>query len=214
MIEVRKIAKTLSDGFVLRDISFALERSRSLVLLGPSGCGKTTLLRLVAGLETPDSGEIRIDGKTVSGPGWATEPHTRGIGFVFQSPALWPHMTVERNILFGLDALNRKEKHERLRELIGNLGLDGLEKRYPDRISKGEARRVSIARSLGPGPSILLMDEALSNLDVDTRQRVMEFIKREIEQTGALLIFVTHDKEEADFIGGDRLYMRAGRLVG
>ena len=213
MIEVKEISKTLKDGFSLKNISFSLESGKSIVVLGPSGCGKTTLLRLIAGLEVPVTGEVHIDGKQVSGPGWATEPHTRNIGFIFQTPALWPNMTVAHNILFGVDGLKRDEKNKLLKTLVEKLGLDGLENRRPDRISKGEARRVSIARSLAPKPSLLLMDEALSNLDIDTKTRVMSFIQSERETTGASLIFVTHDREEVDVIGGSVVYMKNGQLI-
>lgn len=213
MIEVREISKTLEDGFTLDKISFTLEKGGSLVVLGPSGCGKTTLLRLIAGLEIPDSGEIYIDGKQVSGSGWAEEPHRRHLGYVFQSPALWPNMTVAQNILFGLDGVPKADKRKRLEILLVSLGLAGLESRYPDRISKGEARRVSIARSIAPRPDRLLIDEALTNLDAETKSEVMNFLKTELAEAGSSLIYVTHDREEADVIGGTRLYMREGRLV-
>ena len=163
MIEVRDLGKSFGNVRALNHLGFNVPDSDAVVILGPSGSGKTTLLRLVAGLEIPDHGEIFIDGELASEPGRVLSPHQRGIGFVFQAPALWPHMTVAKNILFGLNGMPKQEASNRLDELLVQTGLTGLEQRYPSQLSSGQARRVALARTLAPKPRCLLMDEPLTN---------------------------------------------------
>jgi iron(III) transport system ATP-binding protein len=190
-----------------------LKNPEPLVILGPSGSGKTTLLRLIAGLESPDEGEIYFNGLLASKPGWVLLPHQRNIGFVFQSSALWPHMTVAQNILFGLNGLKKNETRERLKELLDMAHLKGLGQRYPDELSGGEARRVAIARCLAPQPRYLLMDEPLINLDPDLKEKMLSLIEETTRQTKAFLIYVTHDPEEATKLSGRILILRSGRVI-
>jgi ABC-type Fe3+/spermidine/putrescine transport system ATPase subunit len=183
-----------------------------MVILGPSGSGKTTLLRLIAGLEMPDRGKIYINGLLANRINWILSPHKRGIGFVFQSPALWPHMTVAQNILFGLQNLTRSDAHKQLMYLLERASLKNLTKRYPDELSGGEARRVSILRSLAPRPQVLLMDEPLIHMDEELSQDMLSFIQDEVSKSGASLLYVTHNPREAKQISGRMFYLRKGRL--
>ena len=194
-------------------VSFVLASSARLAVLGPSGCGKTTLLRLVAGLEMPDAGEISIQGRIVSRPDWALQPGRRGVGFVFQEPALWPHMTVAGNVLFGLHGLAKEESRRRLGELMELIDMRGLESRYPDQLSGGEARRVALARTLAPRPRCLLLDEPLTNLDQESKARMLDLIDRAAQLSGAALLYVTHDRSEADILGASIMCMEQGRLA-
>jgi len=209
MIKVENISKSFGQTVAVDNVSFELTHGDSLLIVGPSGSGKTTLLRLIAGLEIPDGGTVQIDGKIASNDKWAIEPNRRGIGYVFQSPALWPHMTVSQNITFGINPTGAKK---RASELLDKLGLEGFEDRKPDEISRGEARRVSIARTLAPCPKRLLMDEALTNIDAELKERVMGVILEEVSESGASMIFVTHDRDEVDRIMGAKLELRNGRI--
>ncbi|NLE74041.1 MAG: ATP-binding cassette domain-containing protein [Actinobacteria bacterium] len=193
-------------------VSLGLVSSARLAVLGPSGCGKTTLLRLIAGLEVPDAGEVLIRGKVVSRPGWALQPGWRGLGFVFQEPALWPHMTVAGNVLFGLHGLSRDVSRGRLGELMDLIGLQGLESRYPHQLSGGEARRVALARTLAPRPHCLLFDEPLTNLDPESKARMLDLIDRAAQLSGAAILYVTHERSEAEELGASVVWMEAGRL--
>lgn len=210
MIAVNQLTKAYGDTKIIDGMSFELPAATSMVVVGPSGSGKTTLLRLIAGLETPDSGEIYSNGMLVSRGGWALEPHRRGIGFVFQSSALWPHMTVAENILFGLKALPRNEARQRTEELLAEASLTHLKNRYPDQISGGEARRVAILRSLAPRPASLLMDEPLTNLDAKLKDKLLLFIKETVKRTGSSLIYVTHDAGEASQLAEQVLSLAGG----
>ena len=205
-VVVNELTKTFDTTPVLRDMSFTLPQKSFLVVTGPSGCGKTTLLRLLAGLETPDTGEIFLEGRRASAPGRVQiPPHRRNLGFIFQSPALWPHMTVEQNILFGLKDMGKKEATERMTELMDKSAIGHLSGRYPDEISGGEARRVALARSLAPRPFCLLADEPLTNLDVALKDRLLEFTLQTIASGGSSLIYVTHDMEEASRVSTRRV---------
>jgi len=212
MIIVEKVTKHYGRVKALRDVSFHLKKKESIVILGPSGSGKTTLLRLIAGLEMPDRGEIHIKGLLSSKLGWVVPPHRRGIGFVFQSSALWPHMTVAQNILFGLQGLPRSGAHKHLMQLLERASLKDLGKRYPDEISGGEARRVSILRSLAPRPQVLLMDEPLIHMDEELSQDMLSFIQDEVTRSGASLLYVTHDPREAGQISGRMFCLQNGCL--
>lgn len=214
MIEVRAVVKRFGEVTALDGVSLALERGASLGVLGASGSGKTTLLRVIAGLELPDDGEVLMHGRTVSRPGWAMAPHRRGLGFVFQSPALWPHMTVAGNISFGLHGLPAAEAQTRLAQIIEDTGLGGLEQRYPAQLSGGQARRVALARALAPRPHWLLMDEPLTNLDRDARDELLTLVRRMATDSGAGLIYVTHDEGEIERLACPTLRLSEGRLIG
>jgi iron(III) transport system ATP-binding protein len=196
-IEIRHLSKSLGQVSVLERFSLKIMDSESVVVLGPSGSGKTTLLRLIAGLETPDAGEILLDGVCSSRPGWVLPAHRRKLGMVFQSPALWPHMTAAENIHFGLAHLNIDEARQRIFDLLSDLGLDGLSRRYPHELSGGEARRVALARALAPHPRLLLMDEPLTNLNPELIQQSLATIQAHLEKYHPTLVYVTHDSAEA-----------------
>ena len=212
MIMLKKVSKSFGDVSVLKEVSLEAVQNSSTVILGPSGTGKTTLLRLIAGLELPDSGEIYLDGALASKTGWALAPYRRGIGFVFQVSALWPHMTVAQNIMFGLHGMPKSDARHCLKELLENVSLKGLERRYPHQISGGEARRVALVRTLAPRPKILLMDEPLTNVDPELKQRLLSFVRQSVADTKACLIYVTHDAAEARLISDRVLTLKGGSL--
>jgi iron(III) transport system ATP-binding protein len=182
-------------------ISLRLTEGEILGLLGPSGCGKTTLLRLIAGFERPSGGSIELSGQVIADEKTFLPPEKRDTGMVFQDYALFPHLTIAENIAFGLnnktERIGKKEIRSRVSETLHLVGLDGLEARYPHQLSGGQQQRVALARALAPKPSLLLLDEPLSNLDVQVRQRLRHEIRHILKATGTSAIFVTHDREEA-----------------
>jgi iron(III) transport system ATP-binding protein len=198
------------------NISFTLMEGELLGLLGPSGCGKTTLLRMIAGFEQPSSGTIELAGGLVNGVGCWLPPEKRNTGMVFQDYALFPHLTIADNIAFGLRCkqshLTRKEIKERVSEVLVLVGLTGLEKRYPHELSGGQQQRIALARALAPQPALILLDEPLSNLDVQVRLRLRHEVRRILKQSGTSAIFVTHDQEEALAISDKIAVMRQGVL--
>lgn len=212
-IILNKVSINYGAGKILDNLSFSLETGERTVIAGPSGCGKTTVLRLIAGLEIPDEGEILIEGRLVSKPGWILPPNKRKIGFVFQAPSLWPHMTVEQNIVFGLARLPEKKAEERLKEIMEKTSILHLAGRFPDQISGGEARRVSIARALAPAPQFLLMDEPLTNLDKSLKEGLLSMINKLAEDEKVTLLYVTHDLDEAAFITNRILTLKEGRTL-
>lgn len=212
MIELRGVTKRFGDTVAVEGVSMTLARGASVAALGPSGSGKTTLLRLIAGLETPDEGEALLDGEVASRPGWVLAPHLRGMGFVFQQPALWPHMSVARNVAFGLGGLPREQADARLDEALEQTGLTALRDRLPGQLSGGEARRVALARALAPRPDWLLMDEPLTNLDTEAKDGMLELIAQVVGETEAGLVYVTHDESEASRIAERVVRLRDGRL--
>jgi iron(III) transport system ATP-binding protein len=202
MIEAKDLAKSYGRVPVLAGTSFTAAPGEPLVIFGPSGCGKTTLLRLVAGLELPDRGEVLLDGVVASRPGWGMLPRARNIGFAFQSGALWPHLTVGQNILFGLDARPKAAAARRLAEVLDIVLLAGFEGRYPAELSGGEARRVGLARALAPEPRHLLLDEPMTSLDETLKERILPEILKAVRRTAAVLLYVTHDAKEAERVSG------------
>lgn len=212
MIEIRNLSKRYGEVRALTGVTFSVSDGTALVVFGPSGSGKTTLLRLIAGLELPDEGEIRLNGYSASTPRGGVPPHLRSIGFVFQSPALWPHMTVEQNVGFGLKGVPRNERRGRVSELIDEIGLGGLARRYPDQLSGGESRRVAVARALAPRPRILIMDEPLVNLDAALKNDLIDVIRKRACRLSAVLVYVTHDISEAKRISKRVITMERGRI--
>ncbi|RKN85398.1 sulfate/molybdate ABC transporter ATP-binding protein [Paenibacillus ginsengarvi] len=209
-LEVKQLVKTFG-GYTASDrVSFGIEKGRLIGLLGPSGGGKTTILRMLAGLETPDSGEIYIDGKLVNN----VPAQRRGIGFVFQSYALFRHMTVYDNIAFGLTIQKRskREIQARVSELIELTGLNGLEKRYPNQLSGGQRQRVAFARALAPEPHLLLLDEPFAAIDAKVRKELRSWLRATIERIGITTIFVTHDQDEAVEVADEIMIVNGGRL--
>ncbi|MEA5470566.1 ABC transporter ATP-binding protein [Spirulina sp. 06S082] len=200
---------------VVNDITLHLHRGEILTLLGPSGCGKTTLLRLIAGFEEVDEGSIEIAGTLVSKRGHFLPPEQRGVGMVFQDYALFPHLTVQDNIAFGLTHKGGKlagEVKQRLREVLQLVGLSGLGDRYPYQISGGQQQRVALARALAPRPALVLLDEPLSNLDVQVRLHLRQELRSILKAAGTSAIFVTHDQEEALSISDSVGVMQGGYL--
>jgi multiple sugar transport system ATP-binding protein len=194
----------------LNDLSLSVPENELLVLLGPSGCGKTTTLRLVAGLETPDSGSIEIGGKKMDG----VLPKDRDVAMVFQNHALYPHLTVYENIAFGLKLRRHapKEVADRVGEAVGMLGLDSCLERRPAELSGGERQRVALARALVRRPRVLLLDEPLSQLDAPTRRQMRAELTRLHRQLGFTMLFVTHDQAEAMALGQRIAVLRSGEL--
>ena len=212
IVEIKSVRKQFDKHTIpaVQNITLTLGQSDILGLLGPSGCGKTTLLRLVAGFEVPDAGAIAIAGRLVAGESYWVPPEKRDAGIVFQDYALFPHLTVAQNVGFGLKRRPNAKQH--LKEAIALVGLEGLEKRYPHQLSGGQQQRVALARALAPQPAVILLDEPLSNLDVQVRLRLREEIRKILKASGTSGIFVTHDCEEAlcvsDYLG----VMRQGEL--
>ncbi|HWQ15494.1 MAG TPA: ABC transporter ATP-binding protein [Roseiflexaceae bacterium] len=212
-IELRGVSKTYAGGVAaVRAVSLRLGRGVLLALLGPSGCGKSTTLRLIAGLEAPDAGEIALAGRRVAGPGAWVPPEERGVGMVFQDYALFPHLTVAENIAFPLNRLPARQRAARVAELLPLAGLQDLGGRYPHQLSGGQQQRVALARALAPRPLVVLLDEPFSNLDAALRKSTREEVRRMLREAGATAIFVTHDQEEAFSIADTVAVMRAGAV--
>lgn len=215
-IEVRKLWKRFGQVDAVAGVDLDVPPGAFLVLLGPSGCGKTTVLRLLAGLEEPTTGEIRIGGRTVASgvQGTMVPPAGRGAGLVFQSYALWPHMTVWGNIEWPLKVArwSPADRSARVREVLSLLSIEDLEGRYPSEISGGQQQRVAIARTLAPRPRVLLFDEPLSNLDAKLRVEMRAELLRIHRATGATSVYVTHDQIEALALATHVAVMREGRI--
>lgn len=209
-VELKNINKTFGKYKASDDVCFGIEKGHLIGLLGPSGSGKTTILRMIAGLETPDSGEIIIDGKQVNN----VPASERGIGFVFQNYALFRYMTVYDNIAFGLQVQKKSkaEIKERVNELIELIGLKGLEKRYPSQLSGGQRQRVAFARALAPNPQLLLLDEPFAAIDAKVRQELRSWLKEMICKLGVTSIFVTHDQDEAIEVADEIIVTNQGRI--
>ena len=194
------------------DVSFGLKAGDIGVLIGPSGCGKTTLLRSVAGLEKAHAGSIKLGGEIVSSAHTHVPPESRRIGMVFQDYALFPHLSVENNVGFGLQHLSATARRQRVQEVLSLVGLEGMSGRYPHELSGGQQQRVALARALAPEPRLLLLDEPFSNLDVDLRERLAHEIRGILKAANATAIFVTHDQLEAFAIGDWIGVMHQGHL--
>ena len=209
-VELKNINKTFGDYKASDNVNFGIEKGKLIGLLGPSGSGKTTILRMIAGLENPDSGEIVIDGKVVND----IPASKRGIGFVFQNYALFRYMTVFDNIAFGLKIQKKSKKfiNERVNELVKLIGLEGLEKRYPSQLSGGQKQRVAFARALAPNPNLLLLDEPFAAIDAKVRQELRSWLKDMIERLGVTSIFVTHDQSEAIEVADEIIITNKGRI--
>lgn len=209
-LEMKNINKTF-DGFqASNDVSFSVKKGDLAALLGPSGSGKTTILRMIAGLDTPDSGDIIINNARVNSlPG-----SKRGIGFVFQNYALFRYMTVADNIAFGLE-VQKKSKAEiktRVDELLELIAMKDLGKRYPHQLSGGQRQRVAFARALAPNPLLLLLDEPFAAIDAKVRRELRTWLKDMIEKIGITSIFVTHDQEEAMEVADTIIVTNLGRV--
>ena len=191
-------------------LSLSLDSGDICCLLGPSGCGKTTVLRCIAGFERLSAGEIRIGGEVVSGPGRHLPAEQRRIGMVFQDYALFPHLTVQRNVAFG--TARTPQDDQRVRELLDTVGLAGVADRYPHQLSGGQQQRVALARALAPQPRLLLLDEPFSNLDVELREQLAAEVRGILKSRGTTAVFVTHDQHEAFAMADEIAVMNDGRI--
>ena len=215
-IILEKVTKRFDKFVAVDNLDLYIADRGFVTLLGPSGCGKTTTLRMIAGLETPTTGRILIDGKPVfdSQKGINVPPNKRDIGFLFQNYALWPHMTVYENIAFGLEMLkwSKKQIAARVDEMLALLKIEQFVKRYPSELSGGQQQRVAIARTLAPSPKVLFMDEPLSNLDAKLRQEMRTELKRLHSDTNSTFVYVTHDQLEAMTLSTQVCLMNNGLL--
>jgi iron(III) transport system ATP-binding protein len=205
----RNLNKTFTDLAVVRGVSFQVEPGEIMALLGPSGCGKTTTLRLIAGFEELDSGTIEIDGQIVADGRRNLPPEKRRAGIVFQDYAIFPHLSVAENVGFGLE---KQERLERVGKMLDFVGLPGLGDRMPHELSGGQQQRVALARALAPDPVVLLLDEPFSNLDATLRQGMRQEVLGVLKASGTTAVFVTHDQEEALFMGDEVAIMNQGRI--
>jgi iron(III) transport system ATP-binding protein len=211
-VSLKNLTKLFNgDVRAVYDLSMTVKKGEFFSLLGPSGCGKTTILRLIAGLERPDNGIIQIGDKIVAGAEWV-HPEKRGVGIVFQDYALFPHMTVFKNIAFGLRGCAKNEVKKKVTEALELVGLAGMADRYPHELSGGQQQRIALARALAPSPKVMLLDEPFSNLDADLRMELRTETRRILKEKGTTTILVTHDQEEA-FSLSDRVgVLNNGRL--
>ncbi|PRD40872.1 ABC transporter ATP-binding protein [Phyllobacterium phragmitis] len=212
-LTLEHISRRFGETLALDDVSFSILPGEIICLVGQSGCGKSSLLRIIAGVDTADSGRILLGGAQIAGGNRFVEPEDRNIGFVFQDYALFPHLSVEENVAFGLKKLPRRQAREQAAAVIARIGITALAKRYPHMLSGGEQQRVALARALAPKPRILLMDEPFSNLDRGLRERVREETITTLKALGTTVIMVTHDPEEALSAGDRVVLMQKGRVV-
>lgn len=201
------------DTPVVDGVTLAVGPGELLCLLGPSGCGKTTTLRIAAGLEAPTEGEVRVAGTKVADPHTFVPPEHRNVGFLFQDYALFPHLTVEENVVFGLEGMPRKKKLERARDVLSQVGMADYMQVYPHTLSGGQQQRVGLARALAPAPKLMLLDEPFSGLDRRLRDQVRDETLHVLKDTGVATVMVTHDPEEAMFMADCIALMNGGRIV-
>jgi iron(III) transport system ATP-binding protein len=212
VIQLEGVTKTYDAVTAVDHVSVSVTQRQLLVLLGSSGCGKTTTLRLVAGLERPNTGAVYLEGRPVADDAHWVQPEDRHIGMVFQDYALFPHLSVRQNIEFALLRRDR-DKRKRVREMLSLVGLDGLGERFPHQLSGGQQQRVALARALAPAPSVVLLDEPFSNLDAALRKTMREEVRRILHEANATAIFVTHDQEEAMSLADRVAVMQAGEVL-
>ena len=214
-VQCRRVAKTLGTKQVLQGLDLTVERGEILSILGPSGSGKTTLIRLIAGLADPDAGEIDVAGKTVFAARVNTPIEKRGVGYVFQDYAVWPHMTVAGNVGFGLGlaGLGRVEREQRVRAALESVAIGELADRFPDQLSGGQQQRLALARTLAMRPEVILLDEPLSNVDAALREHLRLEILQLVRAHGTTAIYITHDQSEAMALCDRLAVMHGGRLL-
>ena len=211
-LELHGVVQRYGKHTIVDGVNFALEAGSIACLLGPSGCGKTTLLRCIAGFEEIAGGEIKLHGQVVSRAGQRVAPEKRRIGMVFQDYALFPHLTVEENVAFGLGRQPDTEAHLRVRQLLATVGLHGQGDKYPHELSGGQQQRVALARALAPRPELILLDEPFSNLDVGLRERLSVEVREILKREGSTAILVTHDQHEAFAMADEIGIMYEGRI--
>ncbi|HCK21665.1 MAG TPA: sulfate ABC transporter ATP-binding protein [Bacteroidetes bacterium] len=210
MMEVRNLAKSYGQQPILRNINLIVEQGKTLAVLGRSGCGKTTLLRIVAGLISPDNGKVLLDGKDMEG----VPTHLRNAVYMNQEPLLFPHLTVRQNIAFGLKirSISVQQIQKEVSTMLEQLGLQDHADKWPDQLSGGQRQRVSFGRAIITQPSVLLLDEPFGNLDTDTRQQMQELFLQLTRTYQTTSLLVTHDLKEAILVGNETAYMEEGEL--
>ena len=215
-LSVRNVSKHFGQHRAVDGVSLEVATGEFAVVVGPSGCGKTTLLRLIAGLEVPDDGEVWLAGRRVAGPGQMLHPpHNRRVGFVFQDLALWPHLTVGQSLEFVLESAGvpKSERSSRVGEALRLVRIDAFARRYPHQLSGGEQQRVALARALIGQPHIILMDEPFSSLDPELRAALRHELLNMQRISRVTAVYVTHDREDAAVLADCVIEMRAGRIV-
>lgn len=211
-LEVSHLSRAFGGRRVVDDVTLTVAAGQVTCLLGPSGCGKSTTLRIIAGVERTDQGEVRIDGRLVEGPGVHVPPEARSVGLMFQDFALFPHLTVAENVGFGLRA-DRVQKAQRIGELLEKVDLAGFGQKHPHELSGGEQQRVALARALAPRPRVMLMDEPFSGLDNRLRDGIRDRTLELLKEEGAAVLLVTHEPDEAMRMADEIALMRQGRIV-
>jgi ABC-type Fe3+/spermidine/putrescine transport system ATPase subunit len=215
-ITLSNVTKRFGSHVALDSVSVEVAPGTAAVVLGPSGCGKTTMLRIIAGLEVPDNGQVVLDGATVSAAGRVdVPPHRRKLGFVFQDLALWPHLTVRQNLDFVLGSMTlpRSEQDRRAQDALARVRVSELAGRYPHQLSGGEQQRVALARAIVREPAVLLLDEPLSSLDAELRAELRFELTRLTRALSLTTVYVTHDREDAAALADCVIEMRAGRIL-
>lgn len=210
-IQLCQVTKSFGTNTVLRNLDLEVKEGEFFFILGPSGCGKTTLLRMIAGFESPTAGDILFDGRSVVND----KPNQRNIGMVFQNYALWPHLNVRENVRFGLDIrkVPRAEAGQQVREVLEMVHLGGFEDRFPNQLSGGQQQRVALARALVTRPGVLLLDEPLSNLDARLRLEMRDELLRVHKATGITTVYVTHDQKEALSMADRMILLKDGIIM-
>jgi len=211
-LELNGVIQRYGKQTIVDGVNFSLEAGQIACLLGPSGCGKTTLLRCIAGFEDIAGGDIRLHGQVVSRAGQRISPEKRRIGMVFQDYALFPHLTVEQNVAFGLGRQPDQDTSLRVRQLLATVGLAGQGDKFPHELSGGQQQRVALARALAPRPELILLDEPFSNLDVGLRERLSVEVREILKREGSTAIMVTHDQHEAFAMADEIGIMYEGRI--
>lgn len=213
MLAIKSLSKSFDKGknYALEDVSFDLKAGDVCAIVGESGSGKTTLVRLIAGLERPDHGSIVLEDKVIASVDKFVQPEKRKIGLVFQEYALFPHLTIFDNILYGISKM--KNKKARVQEMLDLVGLSDMGKRYPHQLSGGQQQRVALARALAPKPSLLILDEPFSNLDSMLRTQLRNEVFDIIKKTGVTVLFVTHDTQDALSVADEILILQKGKVV-
>ncbi|NGM47510.1 ABC transporter ATP-binding protein [Rhodobacter sp. SGA-6-6] len=211
-LEATGLTRAFGGRPVVEDVALRVAAGQVTCLLGPSGCGKSTTLRIVAGVETADAGEVRIDGRPMAGPGLHLPPERRGVGMMFQDFALFPHLTVAANVGFGL-AGDKAAKARRVGELLERVNLSGFAAKHPHQLSGGEQQRVALARALAPRPKVMLMDEPFSGLDNRLRDGIRDTTLEILKEEGTAVVLVTHEPDEAMRMADEIALMRGGRIV-
>ncbi len=212
-IEGLKFKYKNAEEETIKGFTIGIEKGEIISILGQSGSGKSTVLRLMAGLEVPSSGTIKVDNEAMVDDSKFVLPEKRGIGMVFQDYALFPHMTVAQNIKFGLKNMNKKDKDIRLKEVLELIDMEKFHARYPYELSGGQQQRVALARAIAPKPALLLLDEPFSNLDADLQVKIRGELKKIIKRTGITSIFVTHDKKDSRAIADRVVVLKEGEIV-